>query len=474
MNNFESTRGAAATTSRRAPRIVLLAAALTAISMLAGTGIAAVGGGQIVYEGYDELSGDSDLYTMNADGSDVTPLTSDGAAKGHPEWSPDGTRITFESIGYESGSCCSRNIYVIDADGGNRQALTETPDVSIGENFDASWAPDGERLVFVSNRGEPGGFAGDRELYLMNADGSDETQLTDTDARTSDQQPAISPDGTQVAFASDRANSGSDDLFDIYTMGIDGSNPTRLTFDGAYNSRLSSRSKAPAWSPDGSRIAFESTRSGNPEIWVMDADGSDPVNVSNDLGVDTEPAWSPDGSEITFTSSRSGQEDVWAVDAPAASARISLGAAVGPATATAATAPRNLTPGDGPASRSPDWGTAPVVDPRACTVEGTPRPDVITGTPQSDVICGYGGNDRILGGAGDDIINGGRGGDRLDGEVGSDTVIGGPEADLLLGRGGDDRLRSRDGVDRNDYVHGGPGTDRMTTDPEERSVIAIP
>ncbi len=461
----------------RAPlRILIAAAAITAIGMLAGTGIAAVENGRIVYEGFDDATGDSDIYTMNDDGSDVRRLTSDGAAKGHPEWSPDGSRIAFESLGYESGSCCSRNIFVINADGSARRRLTETPDVSEGENFDATWAPDGSWLVFVSNRGDvSGGFAGDRELYRMNADGSGETPLTTTDARTSDQQPSVSPDGSRIAFASDRANSGSDELLDIYTMNADGSDVTRLTFDGAYRYPLSSRSKTPTWSPDGSRIAFESTRGGNTEIWVMNADGSDLVNVSEDPSADTEPAWSPDGAQITFTSNRSGEYDLWAVDAPqATSASSSLSAAIGPATALAASAPRNLTPGAGTAARSPDWSGKAVAGPPACTITGTAGADTLTGTPETDVICGKGGNDRIRGGAGDDIVNGGPGNDRLEGAAGDDTLTGGAGSDLMFGANGNDALRSRDGISGNDLVHGGAGADTKVTDPKERAVVAIP
>ena len=267
MNAFSPIPGPARARTRRSLRILSLAVALTAVAMLAGTGIAAVGGGRIVYEGYDAATETSDLYTMNADGSEIRRLTEDGAAKGHPEFSPDGTEVSFESVGYESGSCCSRNIYAIGADGSDRRQLTETSDVSVGENFDASWAPDGEWLVFVSNRGEAGGFAGDREIYRMNADGGDETPLTATDARTSDQAPAISPDGTTIAFASDRANSGSDDLFDVYTMDADGSDVTRLTFDGAYAypSRSGARRRRGRRTGAGSRSrapATETPRSG--------------------------------------------------------------------------------------------------------------------------------------------------------------------------------------------------------------------
>jgi Tol biopolymer transport system component len=455
--------------------VVFLAVAITVTGMLAGASIAATDNGRIVYAGFDEATGGTDLYSVDPDGTDVQRLTADGADKGHPEWSPDGTAISFESVGYESGSCCSRNIYSIDADGSDRRRLTETPDVSVGENFDATWAPDGSWLAFVSDRGDTGGFSGDRELYRMNADGSGETQLTFTDGRTSDQQPAISPDGSTIAFASDRANSGSDELLDIYTLDVDSTGVERLTSDGAYRYPLSSRSKSPAWSPDGTRIAYESTRTGNSEIWVMDADGTDPVNVSDAPGADTEPAWSPDGAQITFTSTRSGEEDVWTVDAPAAStARSSLRAALTAAPARAAAAAVNLTAGEAIAARSPDWGTTPVIGRPACTQQGTNGSETLIGTPGPDVLCGRGGNDVIRGGDGDDIIRGGAGRDRTLGDAGNDYLVGGPDADELFGGHGADLLRSRDAVIGNDLLDGGRGIDTKASDPQERSIVAVP
>jgi TolB protein len=79
-------------------------------------------------------------------------------------------------------------------------------------------------------------------------------------------------------------------------MAADGSNPLRLTVDGI----------TPAWSPDGSKIAFASYRTGNLEIYAMNADGTGVIRLTNDPADDLYPAWSPDGSRIAFTSFRSG------------------------------------------------------------------------------------------------------------------------------------------------------------------------
>jgi Tol biopolymer transport system component len=88
-------------------------------------------------------------------------------------------------------------------------------------------------------------------------------------------------DGTKIAFQSDR-----DGNFEIYVMDADGSDPVNLTNNPAYDAQ-------PAWSPDGTRIAFHSYRDGNYEIYVMGADGSNPVRLTDNPEGDGYPAWSP-------------------------------------------------------------------------------------------------------------------------------------------------------------------------------------
>ena len=102
----------------------------------------------------------------------------------------------------------------------------------------------------------------------------------------------------KIAFSSERDGNG-----EIYVMDADGSNPTNLTNNGATDG-------GPAWSPDGGKIAFTSERDGNYEIYVMDADGSNPTNLTNNSAWDSEPAWSPDGSKIAFESYREDRKSV--------------------------------------------------------------------------------------------------------------------------------------------------------------------
>lgn len=178
-------------------------------------------------------------------------------------------------------------------------------------------------ISFVSDRD------GDAEIYVMNADGSDVIQLTDDDA--DDGFPAWSPDGSRIAFTS---------RGDIYVMNVDGGGVVQLTGnsskscesvffsdrDGDGSSELYVRHADgsielftdydslnwrsadwyPSWSPDGGRIAFQSYRDGDADIYVMDANGSGVVQLTENDKLDWFPSWSPDGEHIAFASERDG------------------------------------------------------------------------------------------------------------------------------------------------------------------------
>jgi len=273
--------------------------------------------------------GNQEIYVMGADGSTPTRLTFNEADDSGALWSPDGRSIAFHSK--RDGD---REIYVMDADGTNVRCLTE----NAIEDLVGGWSPDGRQIGFDSTRD------GNFEIYVMQADGSQQTRLTDNPAN--DLDPAFSPDGSRIAFTSDR--DGNDE---VYVMNADGSNPTRLTHneglnsaapvwspdgrriafetirdgnweiyvmqaDGSNQTRLTTSLVAPdtstwsdemsplgpvattplddvlpAWSPDGSRIAFASKRDGNWEIYVMNADGSDQTRLTHDPGMDWGPGW---------------------------------------------------------------------------------------------------------------------------------------------------------------------------------------
>jgi len=208
-----------------------------------------------------------EIWVMEPDGSNQTMLTYGF----HPSWSPDGTKIAFMYDGW---------IWVMNADGSNQVQLSD------GQDHDPAWCSN-DKIVFESIRD------GNNEIYIMDNDGGNQTRLTfDPDW---DGDPACSPDGTQIAFSSDRAVSEGGPE-EIYKMNIDGSNLVRLT-------NVSGNKGEPNWSPDSKKIALRHSWT----IWKMDADGEYPNKNLEQLTFDCcdyAPAWSPDGNKIVFHTTR--------------------------------------------------------------------------------------------------------------------------------------------------------------------------
>jgi dipeptidyl aminopeptidase/acylaminoacyl peptidase len=177
------------------------------------------------------------LYVINPDGSGEHRLAKTEITTHHPDWHPDGTRISFDTEFNFEG-----DIYTINADGSGLQLL-------IKDGFWGDWSPDGTQIAFASNRD------GNVEIYIANADGSNPLRLTDN--QRMDSFPAWSPDGTKIAFM-------GGDLHErqIFMMNADGNGEQRLTTQGRVN-------EDPAWSLDGSQIVFQSNRDGNYEIYTL-------------------------------------------------------------------------------------------------------------------------------------------------------------------------------------------------------------
>jgi hypothetical protein len=152
------------------------------------------------------------------------------------------------------------------------------------------------RLAYVA-----AGPLGNSNIYVVLSKGIGTTRLTDGSAK--DEDPAWSPDGTRIAFTSDR-----DGVRAIHVMNEDGSDVVRLTNTTTANYR-------PAWAPDGRRIAFVSERDGNPEVYVMNADGTDQRRLTTNPAADVDPAWSPDGSRIAFSSTRDANAEIYTMHA---------------------------------------------------------------------------------------------------------------------------------------------------------------
>lgn len=217
-----------------------------------------------------EQDGRRDIFVMNADGTDVTAVAnSESADESSPAYSTDGR------IAYDAEVDGNRDIYTINANGSHKVRLTENP----AEDQSPSWSPDG-RIVFVSDRDSRPAF----DLYVMNADGSGVERLTSSGVNG---VPRFSPDGTRIAFHSGR---------DIYVLDLATRQLHQLTTEAGGGDGL-----CPTWSPNGRRIAFMSARNGRMQIFVMNADGSDPQSiVTMPTGSAIDPQWSPKDGRILF------------------------------------------------------------------------------------------------------------------------------------------------------------------------------
>jgi TolB protein len=250
----------------------------------------------------------SELYVMNADGSGQRRFSDalDPNRDFAPVLSPDWRKIAFmrNPCNVVQGACKGKStIYVMNADGSGRHRLARGGSVRKvrsgqreGGDDGYAWSPDGLRLAFLSDR------AGKFEIYVVNAGGSGERRLT---RGSNDGPPVWSPDGRKIAFVrSVRDRYGIPVREEVWVMNADGSEQRSL-----------GRGGGPAWSPDGRRIAFRSERTGKAELYLVNVDGSGSVRLTRNPGADGDPAWSPNGKKIFFVRGRSGKSDVYAMNA---------------------------------------------------------------------------------------------------------------------------------------------------------------
>ncbi len=229
-----------------------------------------------------DRSGNLDIWVMNADGSNKTRLTISPERDEMPAWSPDGRKIA-----YASGPKFQRDIWIMNADGSNKTRITTDQQ----DEFEPEWSPDGKKIVFSK------GPAYKHELWTINIDGSGLKRLTyGNDDVSSSWYP-----GNDILFASGRFNND----WEVFKVNENGTEITHLSHN------TTGEDEVAKWSYDGKCIVFKSERSGNRDIWIMNSDGSRPMQLTKYTGHDGQPAWSPDGRKIVFNSKRGGSLDIW-------------------------------------------------------------------------------------------------------------------------------------------------------------------
>ena len=197
-------------------------------------------------------------------GSDEHKIIETEFTTHHPDWHPDGSRLSFDTEFNLQG-----DIYFINADGNGLELLIE-------DGFWADWSPDGTQIIFASNRD------GNVEIYRADADGNNQRRLTFNNRM--DFFPAWSPDSEKIAFMA-----GDGRERQVFIMDADGNNEQQLTFHGQVN-------EDPAWSPDGTKIVFQSNRDGNYEIYLLDVNqvlngAGEPQRLTETTTGDYWPSW---------------------------------------------------------------------------------------------------------------------------------------------------------------------------------------
>ncbi len=208
------------------------------------------------------------LYSIEPNGENLTQITDFRSNNG--DWSPDGSQIVFQSD-HDNEPEDTPDIYIIDIDGENLVEILDDPEVV---DFGPRWSGAGDKILFISAR------TGNYEVYLMNTDGSDQVQVTDSGAPILN--AALSPDGSKIVFTYPQG----ENFTDLFIIDNDGSTDSvvRLTEDA-------DRDINPVWSPDGEKIVFHSNKSGTADLWMINADGTDLVQLTNDEFYDDYPDW---------------------------------------------------------------------------------------------------------------------------------------------------------------------------------------
>ena len=274
--------------------------------------------GKLVFQ----TSNGGDIYVINADGSGLRRLT-DGM---EPAWSPDGTKVAFTRWRDPRG------LYVIDEDGSN-----ETLVFGWVAAKGAAWSPDGSRIAFTrwyGGRDEDTEVCFHGRCRILPADHwwklgvvrLEDGYFQDLRCYPHSLSPTWSPDGSVIAYDSD---------FGIHLTNEEGTIGDVTDDRSLFAISTDGRDITPVWSPDGTKIAFGFNQHDHWEIYVMDANGSNRVRLTQEDPLaerppnNVSPAWSPDGQHIAFFTDRNGKWELWVMDADGSNQRPMFETALG-------------------------------------------------------------------------------------------------------------------------------------------------
>jgi Tol biopolymer transport system component len=235
--------------------------------------------GRIVFA--TSRDGNSEIYSMNMDGTNQARLTNRPDEEMYPAWSPDRSRIALVAFTPNQVGTEDKDVIVMNADGSGWKDITP---VTHNDNHPA-WSPDGARIAFSR-------FVVDREsweIFVMDADGSNATPLTWDDGL--DDEPSWSPDGTKITFIGTR-----DGYSEVFVMNANGTGRSPVTQDSVMV-------YTPCWSPDGTRIAYVrqyiSDQGSEHDVAIINADGTSPVRVTHGSSA-LMVSWDPDGAHLVY------------------------------------------------------------------------------------------------------------------------------------------------------------------------------
>lgn len=286
--------------------VVVVAVAATAFAISASAGAQLANGpngpraSHIAY--MSKVDGEADIYTMTTSGFAQTNLTDDKTvgvrADSEPAWSPNGQYVAFQRTGIKAPGT---QLYVVRSDGSDLHGLTPPSSVSASD-MHPTWSPGGQWIVFSSDR------TGHFELYMVKASGAGLVRLTFTKPGVDNLEPAWSPDGAAIAFVRVELSAASS-AASIYTL--------NLTADAAYRvtkPMLGRGDYQPSWSGDSRRIAFESSRAGTMDVYVVDRTGKGLRAVTPLTSNETHPTWAPFGNQIALISDRTGATEIYTLE----------------------------------------------------------------------------------------------------------------------------------------------------------------